>query len=114
MSPDSGPKVEYPVKELLDKLGDQIVESAKDVKAEVARLASLIETKASKESVAALAKTVTELDLRLTGRLNAMESQQGETRGFSKGTWVVLAIAVPAFIAVLVGVIYVLSAGGHS
>lgn len=104
-----GPKVEYDVKELLDKLGDQILDSAKDVKLEVARLASLVETKASKESVDAVNARVTELDLRLSGRIDTLASKSDTSQGFSKGTWAVLALAVPAFVAIFVAILYLLS-----
>ena len=109
---EPNPQVTYDIRDLLDKIGVQILESAKDVKMEVARLAGLIETKASKESVEALSHTVTELDLRLTDKINLVAAQQGETRGFSKGTMALLAIAVPSFVAIIVAVIYLVS-GGH-
>ncbi len=104
-----GPKVEYDVKELLDRLGDQIVDSARDVKQEVSRLALTLETKASKESVEALARIVAQLDLRLTDRINTVAIAQGDSRGFSKGTMAFLALAVPAFIAIFVAIVYLIS-----
>jgi len=112
MTPENGPTVSYPVKDLLDNLGKEISRGFDDLKHQMEKLDMKIEQKASIERVVAVEKSVADLELRHDIRIKALELMSSGESAVStlKDKWTFAAIG---FVATIIGAIIYLASGVH-
>ena len=112
MSPESGPSVSYPVKELLDNLGKEISKGFDDLKHQMEKLDVRLEQKASNERVAAVEKSVADLETRHGLRISTLENRESATSATNllQGKWTLAAIG---FVITLITALIYLAAGVH-